>query len=91
MSKMYSITLRPIGTVDTKPSVYYVTNFWGYIKIFWYMHTALKATYGKNSMRDHEFDDDTMIVYNNEFGDICRIELDVIYPEEFPDKAIPNV
>ena len=91
MNKMYSITLRPIGTVDTKPKIFYVTNFWGYIKLLWHMHTALKATYGKNSMRDHEFDENTMIVHNQEFGDICRIELDMLDPEEFPDKAIPNV
>lgn len=91
MNKMYSITLRPIGTVYTKPRILYVTNFWGCIKILWHMHTALKATYGKNSMRDHEFDENTMIVHNQEFGDICRIELDMLDPEEFPDKAIPNV
>ncbi len=91
MNKMYSITLIPIGTVDTKPSVYYVTNFWGYIKILWHMHTALKATYGKNSMRKHEFDANTMIVHNQQFGDICRIKLDMLDPGEFPYKAIPNV
>lgn len=91
MSKMYTITFRPIGTVDTKPSIYYCKGLWQFIKILWHMSTAMRATYGRNSMRNHEFDDNARIVYNQNFGDICRIEFDEIEPEEFPDKAIPNV
>lgn len=89
---MYRVTLRPIGTVNTsRPIIYQFPSLWDYFKILWHLHTALRDTYGKNSMRKHELDQNTMIAHNQEFGDICRIELDKIEPEEFPDKAVPNV
>lgn len=85
---MYRVTIRPIGTVNTKPTIVLLRTLWEYGAFSWHLHTALKETYGKNILKDNGTD---LIAYNDEFGEICRIELDKLDPEEFPDKAIPNV
>ena len=86
---MYSITVRPIGTIDTKPRVYLVPNSLEALAFAFKFSKAVTEAYGEYKARNCESGPDVQIVYTKEHGDIIRLEFDVL-PEEDTTDVVPN-
>ena len=86
---MYSITIRPIGTVDTKPRVYLVPNSLEALAFAFKFSKAVTETYGEYKVRSCESAPYVQIVYTKEHGDIIRLVFNVL-PEEDAMDGVPN-
>lgn len=86
---MYSITIRPIGTVDTKPRVYLFPDSLEALAFAFKFSKAVTEAYGEYKVRSCESVPDVQIVYTKEHGDIIRLEFDVL-PEEDTVNGVLN-
>lgn len=86
---MYSITIRPIGTVDTKPRVYLFPDSLEALAFAFKFSKAVTEAYGEYKVRSCESAPDVQIVYTKEHGDIIRLEFDVL-PEEDTVNGVLN-
>ena len=75
---MYSITIRPIGTVDTKPRVYLFPNSLEALAFAFKFSKAVTEAYGEYKVRSCESAPDVQIVYTKEHGAIIRLEFEAI-------------
>ena len=86
---MYSITITPIGTVDTQPRVYLAGNSLEALAFALKFRKAVTEAYGEHKTRNCESGPGVQIVYTKEHGDIIRIEFDGP-PEEDTMNRVPN-
>ncbi len=87
----YLITVRPIGTVSQKPFTQIVDGFIDQMTFANRMVGIAESVYGKTKIRDAEDIPGTLIVHNNKFGDIMRIEIDEAPEDDIPDAHLNGV
>ena len=86
---MYSITIKPLGGVDTKPRVYLIPNLLEALAFVFKFSKVIIEVYGEYRVRSCESASDVQIVYTKEHGNIIRLEFDVL-PEEDTTDGVPN-
>ena len=85
---MFRITIRPIGVVNTKPTVFMLDSLIEYFKMVRPLHKAILETYGKDVKTRSDGTDKDIIYYKDDI-DLIKIEVNKVPPDE-EIKGLPD-